>query len=84
MLIKFNFYLYYIYDYYNNNIKSHRLDGPSYETTDGHKFWYKNGMTHREDGPAIELFDGNKSYSLNNKKYMEKEYWNVVRFKGYL
>ncbi len=82
MLIKFN--LNFKYLYYNNNLQWHRLDGPSYENNGGDKWWYKNGKSHREDGPAIEWIDHDKFYYFNNVRYSEKEYWTIVRFKGYL
>ncbi len=79
MLIKFNFSDL-KYDYFNNDLKFHRLDGPSFENTGRDKFWCKNGMDHREDGPAAEYRNGSKSYYLNGKIYAEKEYWVIVRF----
>ncbi len=83
MLIKFN-YAQIKYHYFNNNLKWYRLDGPGYENLYGDKLWFKDGALHREGGPAIEWCDGNKFYYLNNKIYSEKEYWEIIRFKGYL
>jgi thioredoxin-related protein len=42
---------------------------------------YKNiqGETHREDGPAIEYTKERLNfYFLNNRKYSEKEYWEII------
>ncbi len=83
MLIKFND-KYYQYHYYNNDLQFHRLGGPSYEDENGNKFWYKNGNRHREDGPSIELSDELRCYYLNDQYYDEKEYWEIIRFKGFL
>ncbi len=83
MIIKFNFF-----DvkciYYNNDLKYHRLDGLCYEDFNGDKFWFKNGNRHREDGPAIEWSDGDRWFFINGNRYEEKEYWGIIRFKGYL
>ncbi len=83
MIIKFNFG-FIKYSYYNNNLQRHRLDGPNCETTKGNKSWRKNGKLYREDGPAIELYDGYKYYYINDNIYNHKEYWKVIRFKGFL
>ncbi len=83
MIIKFNFYYYNIM-YYNNNLQPHRLDGPSYETKDGDKFWCQNGIRHREDGPAAELSNNHQYYYLNGRSYSLPDYWKIIRFKGYL
>ncbi len=84
MLIKFN-YFYSKYEYYNNDLQCHRLDGPSFENADGDKCWYKNGSFHREDGPAVtEYYSGYNDYYLNGFFYKEKEYWNIIKFKGFL
>jgi len=52
---------------------------------------YKNiqGETHREDGPAIEYTkvqprvppNDLSFYFLNNKRYSEKEYWEIINEK---
>ncbi len=83
MLITFNFY-YFRYHYYNNNLEFHRLDGPSFENNFGSKYWCKNNLFHREDGPAIIYDHYNKRYYLHGKQYLEKEYWTIIKFKGYL
>ncbi len=83
MLIRFNFKLYKFY-YVNNNLNMHRLDGPCFENRMGSKWWCKNGSYHREDGPAILWNNKIKDYCLNGIYYTEKEYWAIIRFKGYL
>ncbi len=85
MLIKFNYtYGNWNYNYYNSNLERHRLDGPCYENNYGDKSWLKNGMNHREDGPVVEWYNGDKDYYLNNKEYLEKEYWGIIRFGGFV
>ncbi len=83
MLIKFNF-SYYKYDYYNNDMEFHRLDGPAFKDKNGNKYWRKNNYQHREDGPAIEYSDGGRWFYLNDERYTEKEYWQIIKFKGFL
>ena len=72
--------------YINENNQYHREDGPSIESINGNKFWYKNGVRHREDGPAIEYSNGNKLWCKNGKCHREngpavelangnKKYW---------
>ena len=38
--------------------KCHRVNGPAFESVDGTKVWYHQGVLHRADGPAIEYPDG--------------------------
>jgi len=59
-----------------------------YEEFDNNKFYNNNGMQyyrgyllHRQDGPAIEWSDRSISWILNGKKYLEKEYWNMINLK---
>jgi len=37
--------------------------------------WCLNGSLHREDGPAVEFADGNKAWYLNDKKYIEQDFY---------
>ncbi len=70
--------------YYNCNYLLHRLGAPSYVNNVGFKAWFENGKRHREGGPAIEYHDGFVRYYLNGIFYEEKEYWQIIKFKGYL
>ena len=54
-------------EYYNENGKLHRTDGPAIEGSDGSKSWWLNGKLHRTDGPAFEGSDGTKEWWLNGK-----------------
>ena len=45
----------------------HRLDGPAFECTDGHKQWWVDDKWHRLDGPAIEHSDGTKEWYVDGK-----------------
>ncbi len=83
MLIKLNFN-FFKYEYYNNNLKEHRLGGPSIKTSHGNIWWYKKGMLHREDGAAVEYIDGGKYYHLNGNEYSETKYWSLIRFGGFV
>jgi hypothetical protein len=51
----------------NEKNQLHRLDGPAYESTNGYKSWWLNGLRHRLNGPAVESPDGFKSWWLNGK-----------------
>ncbi len=82
MLIKFNFS--FKYCYYNNNLKRHRLNAPTLESKSGSKAWAINGSWHREGGAAMEWDDGAKYYYLNGEVYSEKEYWQIIRFGGFV
>jgi hypothetical protein len=56
--------------WFNDNDKLHRLDGPAIECADGYKAWCVDGKFHRLDGPAIEWADGSKcskSWWVNGK-----------------
>jgi hypothetical protein len=69
-------------EYFNEQGKRHREDGPAIEHKDGYKSWYINGQWHREEGPAIEYSDGSKSWYLNNINYSEQEWKEeVIRLK---
>ena len=58
--------------------QSHREDGPAYESSNGIRTWFKNGMCHRDDGPAIIHKDGSYSYYLNDQRYSKEEYWEEI------
>ena len=62
--------------YKNKKGQYHREDGPAFETTDGYKIWWLNGICHREDGPAVIWSNGDFDYYLNNKEYT-KEDWEI-------
>ena len=47
----------------------HREDGPAFDSANGHKEWYQNGVYHRTDGPAIEHADGSKSWWQNGQRH---------------
>lgn len=61
-------------EWYDEDGKFHREDGPAVILSNGAKFWYKNGKLHREDGPACEYADGTKEWLLNGIEYTEKEF----------
>jgi hypothetical protein len=61
-------------EYYNEQGKRHRTDGPAVEYNNGTKYWYINGKFHREDGPAIEWHDGSKTWWINGIEYSEQEW----------
>ena len=45
----------------------------------GNIFYYnENKLRHREDGPAIEYASGTKSWYLNDKRYSEQEFNNLI------
>lgn len=48
-----------------------REDGPAIISTNGDKFWYKDGNLHREDGPAVEYSNGDMSWYKNGKYHRE-------------
>ncbi len=82
MIVFFNFN-YCNFHYKNNNFITNRLHFPSIEYRDGEQRWLTNGSYHREDGAAFEWGD-RKVYYLDGKHYEEKDYWKIIRFKGYL
>ena len=47
----------------------HRENGPAFDSANGHKEWYQNGVYHRTDGPAIEYADGSKSWWQNGHRH---------------
>ena len=47
----------------------HRENGPAFDSANGHKEWYQNGVYHRTDGPAIEHADGSKSWWQNGQRH---------------
>ena len=55
------------HQYWYQNGKRHRLDGPAIEYDDGQKDWYQNDKLHRLDGPAIEYANGDKEWYQNGK-----------------
>jgi hypothetical protein len=60
--------------WYNENDKLHRLDGPAIEYADGGKSWWVNGERHRLDGPAVEWPNGDKEWWIEGNKYTEEQF----------
>ena len=56
-------------NWYNSKDRLHREDGPAVEFTNGHKYWYKDGVQHRTDGPAIEYVNGSKHWYVEGKRH---------------
>ncbi len=83
MLIKFN-YGCWKFEYYNNNLQDHRIGFASAQDIQNNKWWSKNGFRHREDGPAVEYINSYNFYHLNGKRYEEKQYWAIIKFKGFI
>ena len=54
-----------------NNGKLHREDGPAIIFPDGTQFWYINGKRHREDGPARIYPDGTQEWYISGKRHRE-------------
>ena len=46
------------------------------------KYYYWSDCLHREDGPAIEYAGGSKKFYLQDKHYLEEEYWRIVKLKA--
>ena len=44
-------------EFWFQNNKLHRLDGPALILTTGPEVWFKDGKQHREDGPAVIVHD---------------------------
>ena len=61
-------------EWYNEDGKFHRENGPTIEYANGDKYWHLNGLPHREDGPAIEYVNGSKYWYLNGKEYSEADF----------
>lgn len=61
-------------EFFNEEGKLHRLDGPAVEWGNGTKEWYKHGKRHREGGPAVEHTDGYKEFWVDGD-LNRKEYW---------
>ena len=47
----------------------HRENGPAFDSANGHKEWYQNGVYHRTDGPAIEYANGTKKWCQNGQAH---------------
>jgi hypothetical protein len=65
--------------WYNDKDEYHRLDGPAFESADGHKSWFVSGKRHRIDGPAVEGAYGDKSWYVNGKKMTEEEFNEYIK-----
>jgi hypothetical protein len=61
--------------YWFENDKLHREDGPALIDPDGEKWWCKDGKLHREDGPALRFGNGYKEWWLDGKRFLTKEAW---------
>lgn len=66
------------------NGKKHREDGPATEWSDGGEEYLINGAYHRLDGPAIIYTDGFNEYWVYGARYSEEDYWNTVKFIGFM
>jgi hypothetical protein len=64
------------------NGKLHRVGSPAIEWSNGNEEWWFNGQRHRADGPAIEYAGGSKKFYLQDKHYLEEEYWRIVKLKA--
>jgi hypothetical protein len=58
-------------EYRDDSGRLHRMDGPAYESSDGAKMWYINGLLHRDGKPAVEYPNGSKSWYINGKQHRE-------------
>ncbi len=56
-------------EFWFNNGKLHKIDGPAVLRPNGTKEWWLNGKLHRENGPAIEYSNGDKEWWINGKYY---------------
>lgn len=61
-------------NYYDENNKLHRTDGPAYVGKSGHKEWYVDDKLHRTDGPAVEYADGSKEWWVNGVHLTKDEF----------
>ena len=69
--------------FWYQNDKYHREDGPAVIWADGSQEWYLNGKRHREDGPAIIYADGSQRWYLNGIQhhgiqYEPKKKFNII------
>ena len=72
--------------FWYQNDKRHRDNGPAIEWNNGNKYWYQNGKRHRIDGPAIEYFDGYKIWYFKGKEIevsCQEEFERVVKLKAF-
>lgn len=59
-------------EYFNDEGKLDRVDGPAVEWVNGREEWYRNGRLHRVDGPAIVWGTlGRKEWYLNGVRHRE-------------
>jgi hypothetical protein len=49
--------------------KYHRQHGPAFESTNGHKEYWVNGVKHRIGAPAVILPDGTEEYYENGIRH---------------
>jgi hypothetical protein len=70
------------YKAWYQNGELHRLDGPAVEEANGSKFWYQNGKRHRLDGPAYEGVNGFKEWWIDDTKYSEDEFNQLLKEKA--
>ncbi len=66
-------------DFIVNKIFHRDNNMPSKIFKNGTKIWIQNNHLHRLDDPAIEYSDKFKEYYINDKKYIEKDYWNIIK-----
>ena len=60
-------------------------DEPAYSSSEGSKFWYKNGKRHRDgDKPAIILANGSKIWFKNGLEYKHFNLTNIFHFQLFI
>jgi hypothetical protein len=62
-------------EFWYQNYRLHREDGPALLRSDGSEYWCKNGEMHRNDGPAVIRSNNRHDWWLNNKRYDSFEEW---------
>lgn len=48
-------------EWWIENGRQHRIDGPATIRSNGERYWYQNGRLHREDGPAVDYGNSTRS-----------------------
>ena len=60
------------FQYFDDQGKEHREDGPAVKIVKGREFtlkWMRHGHLHRDDGPAVETSAGRKEWHCHGRKY---------------
>lgn len=60
--------------YWYQDGKRHRANGPAVVFPGGHQAWYQHGKRHREDGPAMVHVNGACEWYINGQEYSEAEF----------